>query len=377
MTVVTDGYDTAMLPRGLRSNFRDGVNGLRIHYLEAGFEVPDRPLLMLLHGFPELAYSWRKVMPSLAAAGYHVVAPDMRGYGRTTGWPQGYDVDLRGFGMLNIARDVIGLIFALGHNRAAGLIGHDFGAPAAAWAALVRQDLFGKLVLMSAPFGGAPVPPEARAGSEPGLLQINAELNRLDPPRNHYQCYYSTLGANANMSGCPQGLHAFLRAYYHVKSADWKGNRPHRLDCWTAAELAKLPRYYVMDAGVGMAETALPEAPGVTCAWLPDRELAVYAAEYQRTGFQGALNWYRCSVDGVDSAALELFGRKQITIPSLFLSGAADWGTYQRPHFLEKMQTDVCIDMRGVHLLEGAGHWVQQERPEDTVRHILDFMASA
>src|SRR5215212_2737152 len=107
------GYAENALPRGIRARFVDGINGLRMHVLEAGFETPGRPCVLLLHGFPELAWSWRKVMPALAAAGYYVIAPDQRGYGRTTGWDGRYDGDVASFRFVNLVRDVMGLVFAL------------------------------------------------------------------------------------------------------------------------------------------------------------------------------------------------------------------------------------------------------------------------
>src|SRR5689334_15230426 len=117
-----------VLPRGIRSRFINEVNGLRMHILEAGHETAARPLLLLLHGFPELAYSWRKVMLPLAAAGYHVVAPDQRGYGRTSGWDGDYDGDYTSFRMLNLVRDALSLVYALGYRHVQGLFGHDSGA---------------------------------------------------------------------------------------------------------------------------------------------------------------------------------------------------------------------------------------------------------
>jgi len=130
--------ETPVLPSGIRSRFVDEINGLKVHILEAGFDALGRQLVLMLHGFPEIAYSWRKVMPALAAAGYHVVAPDLRGYGRTTGWAADYDADLRSFRLLNAVRDTLGLASALGYRRVAAVVGHDFGAAVAAWCALVR-----------------------------------------------------------------------------------------------------------------------------------------------------------------------------------------------------------------------------------------------
>ncbi|MFO0199205.1 MAG: alpha/beta fold hydrolase, partial [Alphaproteobacteria bacterium] len=126
------------LPQGIRSRFLEGINGLRVHVLEAGHETPGRPCLLLLHGFPELAYSWRHVMLPLAALGYHVVAPDQRGYGRTTGWSADYDTPLAPFRLTNLVRDALGVVAALGYREVAAVIGHDFGSPVAAWCALTR-----------------------------------------------------------------------------------------------------------------------------------------------------------------------------------------------------------------------------------------------
>ena len=144
------------LPSGIRSRFVDDINGLSMHVLEAGFETKGRPCVLLLHGFPELAFSWRKVMPALAAAGYHVIAPDQRGYGRTTGWDANYDGDLASFRLLNLVRDALGLVSAFGYRHVDAVVGHDFGSSVAAWCALVRPDVFRSVVLMSAPFAGPP-----------------------------------------------------------------------------------------------------------------------------------------------------------------------------------------------------------------------------
>src|ERR1700730_3163833 len=128
------------LPACIRSRFVDGVNGLRMHILEAGFETSRRPCVLLLHGFPELAFSWRKVMPQLAAGGYHVIAPDQRRYGRASGWDAGYAGDLAPFRLTNLVRDALGLVSAFGYTHVDAVFGHDFGSSFAAWCALVRPD---------------------------------------------------------------------------------------------------------------------------------------------------------------------------------------------------------------------------------------------
>ena len=345
----------------MNPRFVDGVNGLRMHVLEAG--DPQAPCVLLLHGFPELAYSWRKVIPALAAAGYHVLAPDQRGYGRTTGWDGRYDGDLASFHILSIVRDALSLLSRLGIAQA-HVVGHDFGSPVAAYAALTRPDVFRSVVLMSAPFGG---PPAALPSPE-----IHSELAKLG--RKHYQWYYSTREADADMRDCTQGIAAFLRAYYHVKSADWKDNKPYPLGGWTAAELAKLPTYYIMALDKNMAQTCAPEMPQTAAPWLTDDELAIYAESFKRNGFQGGLQWYRCSTSPEFVAELTRLAGRAIQIPSMFIAGAADWGIYQAPGAFERMQTQACADFRGAHLVAGAGHWVQQEQPEAVNRLLLDFL---
>ena len=364
----------AALPAGIRSRFIDNVNGLRMHILEAGFETAGRPAVLMIHGFPELAYSWRKVMRPLAAAGYHVFAPDVRGYGRTSGADTvKYGDDLRPFGTVNRIRDMLALVSALDY-RAVNVVGHDQGSPLAGWCACARPDIFRTVAMSSAPFGGPPAfARPAAPAADPNA--IYAELAALSPPRKHYQRYYQMAEANENLWHAKQGLHAFLRAYYHMKSADWKQNDPHPLAARTAAEWAKLPRYYVMDLDKGMAEQVAPEMPSAAeiaaCTWLPDAELRVYVEEYGRTGFQGGLNGYRGSPGDGD---LQLFAGRTIDVPSTFISGKRDWGVYQNPGSLERLEKNVTTKYQGTHLIDGAGHWVQQEQPEAFSRLLLDFL---
>ena len=126
-------YGERALPDGIRSRLVDNNNGCTMHVLEAGFEQPGRPCVLLLHGFPELAFSWRHQLPFLAAAGFHVIAPDQRGYGRSSGTEVAYDDDLLPFTLLNHVTDTLGLVRALGHEQVAAVIGHDYGSPVAAW----------------------------------------------------------------------------------------------------------------------------------------------------------------------------------------------------------------------------------------------------
>jgi pimeloyl-ACP methyl ester carboxylesterase len=366
----------ATLPAGIRPRMIENGNGLIMHVLEAGFETQERPCILLLHGFPELAYSWRKIMLPLAAAGYHVLAPDQRGYGRTTGWDGRYDGEPASFHLLNLSTDALGLTAALKIRRVAAVVGHDFGSPVAAWCALLYPDVFRSAVLMSAPFGGPPRPPVPGAPS-PALSLADA-LAALQPPRKHYQSYFATRAADHEMRGCPQGIHAFLRAYYHYKSADWKGNNPFPLRSWAAAELAKMPEYYIMELDQGMAETVAKQAPTAAeisaCAWLPDDELRVYSEEFSRTTFQGGLQWYRNMTDPQGVARLQSFSGRAIDVPCSFIAGAADWGSYQSPGALEAMAATACSQFRGVHFVQGAGHWVQQEQPAAVSRLLIEFL---
>lgn len=379
------------LSRGISSKLIP-VRDLQIHYLEAGDS--ESPLILLLHGFPELSFSWRKIMVPLSSLGYHVVAPDQRGYGQTrsqnqtaSSSPITFNDDLTPFRMLNLVHDVVALVFALGHTSAALLVGHDFGSMVAAHTALIRPDLFAKLALMSAPFPGTPSLPfnvskGPRNAGVGGSYAPSADdlLASFDPPRKHYTTYFASPNANHDMLNANEGLHSFLRTYFHVKSADWRHNDPHPLT--DASQLSRWPHYYVMPIDATMPEAVTHMAsPHPTTdsesAWFPDDELVIYATEFGRTGFQGGLNWYRCMKDQRFMAELSLFGGKKIRIPAMFLSGQQDWGPFQIPGAFDKMR-EACPQMKdeNVVFVAGAGHWVQQERPEDVVVHLTRFLQS-
>jgi pimeloyl-ACP methyl ester carboxylesterase len=357
------GQDT--LPMGIRSRIIDNNNGVKMHILEAGFEDRERPCIILLHGFPELAYTWRNQLLPLAQAGYHVIAPDLRGYGRSVTTPVKYDDDIAPYSRMNLVTDVVGLVHALGCAKVAGVIGHDWGSPVAAWCALMRPDVFQSVVLVSTPFGR---PRKAIAG-----IDIDRDLAALPRPRKHYSSYWARNGANEDMWHAPQGVHDLLRALYYFKSADWKGNKPFPLKSWSATELAKMPAYYVMDLDKTTAETMAALMPSkkqiAACKWMSEKDLQVYSAEYLRTGFQGGLNYYRGDLTASAGSSID--------IPACYIAGASEWGVYQTPGAFEAMQHGACTRLMGVHLVKDAGHSVMEEQPEEVNRLLIEFLRQA
>ncbi|KAJ6478743.1 alpha/beta-hydrolase [Mycena vitilis] len=358
------------------------IGDLEMHILEAFPENStgtEAPLVVLLHGFPEIAYSWRKVIGPLFDAGYHVVAPDSRGYGRTKSSgieTVKYEDDLNPYRMTNLVKAVVGLVYTLGYQSAAAVVGHDFGSVVAAHCALIRPDIFKSVVLMSAPFTG---PPKLRQGgsSAASLLQkVAGGLAALDPPRKHYMLYYSTPQANVDLMNAPGGLHAFMREYFHVKSADWEGNKPHEL-ALEASALAEVPPYYVMPLHKTMPEAVHGFGPSADeiahNSWLTEEDLGVYVREYGRRGFQGGLNAYRIGTSAQWSSDCELFDGKRIEVPAMYLAGKQDWGTHQIPGAAAAMKNQACKNMEDFVLIDGAGHWAQLEQSGEVVKELLRF----
>jgi pimeloyl-ACP methyl ester carboxylesterase len=239
-------------------------------------------------------------------------------------------------------------------------------------------------VMMSHPFKGSPVLPfdiVSGQSSSADKEDVHKDLAELPEPRKHYKWYYSTSSAAEEMDNPKNELHQFLRGYFHLKSADWKGNKPSPLKAWKASELAKLPYYYMMPLHSGMRESVqIPmanEDPATVSKlsqrWLNDEELSVYSDSWKKTGFQGGLNWYRVATDPKNMKDVELFAGKKIDVPSLFISGKQDWGTYQEPGTVENMG-NVCSKFKGVELIDGAGHWVQQEQPEKVTEILAKFL---
>jgi pimeloyl-ACP methyl ester carboxylesterase len=189
--------------------------------------------------------------------------------------------------------------------------------------------------------------------------------------------YISTKTAAAEWDNPQQGLHEFMRGYIHVKSANYAKNTPHPLKQWSAEELAAMPHYYIMPLNLTMpevvAEMMKSEDVNATKSWQSDEDLAVYVQEWARTGFQGGLNWYRSQTDPKISKDVLLFAGRKIDVPAFFISGAADWGNHQQPGAIEKMGK-TCTQFRGKKIIEGAGHWPQQEKPDHVVEGILEFL---
>lgn len=373
-------YGRSTLRAGIRSRLIDNNNGVNLHILEAGFEPPRKPCIVLLHGFPELAYSWRNQLLPIARAGFHVVAPDLRGYGRSVVSPVAYGDDLLPYSVLNRISDVLGLVRALGHEKVAAIVGHDWGGPTAQWCARVRPDFFQSVVSMSTPFLSSPTLPLGTASAHERPMpqdDIQKELAALPRPRKHYFSYSATRGANDDMWHAAQGVHDLLRALYHFKSADWKENKPFPLKSWSASELAKMPAYYIMDLGQGIARTMATAMPSkaqiAACKWMSEENLRVYSSEFIRTGFQGGLNYYRVGEDSKFGTELNIFSGRTIDVPACYIGGDSDWATYQSPGAFEAMHA-VCTRLVGVHLVTGAGHSIAEEQPEKVNSVLIRFI---
>ncbi|KAK3624629.1 hypothetical protein LTR56_020879 [Elasticomyces elasticus] len=383
------------LPDGVTEDYLDCTSscGLNYHVLKAG--KPGRPLILFCHGYPEgkpqrepirrqLAFSWRKILPAIAAQGYYCVAMDQRGYGRTTGWTQAsYDeVDLTQYTMTNLVRDLVCLVYKLGYKEVKCIIGHDFGAVSSAMAALMRPDIFKATIQMSHPHHASPAPPLGDEEPKPNV-DIQAELAKLDPPRKHYKNYNSTPTAAHDWDNPSQGLYDYLRGYFHLKSADWKFNTPHPLDSWTAEGLKEMPEYYIMRKEHSMPEAVASNMKGEdaskTETWLSESDMKIYCQEWQRTGFQGALNWYRAQTTSTPQSAKDmlLFAGRRIEVPCGFISGKQDWGNYQQPRALDGYDDANVVKegcFRGAKMIDRAGHWVQQEQAERVIEEVKAFL---
>jgi pimeloyl-ACP methyl ester carboxylesterase len=308
------------------------TNGIVLHTLEAG----DRgaPVVVLAHGFPELAYSWRHQIPALAAAGYHVLAPDQRGYGGSSRPENTGD----NYTMTTLSADLVGLLDDVGAERGV-FVGHGFGAPVVWAAGKLHADRLTGIVGMS-------VPPEQRGDVAPTAAFRNTFGDNF-----FYMLYFQEPGpADADLGA---DAATTMRRMFGLQVTD---DQPTVLRM-----LSPGPEGFV---------DRLPEPDGLP-DWISAAEFDHYAAEFARTGFTGALNWYR----NLDRDWELTAGTPQtIGVPSLYVAGTADPVLGYLPH--ENLRQMFTGDYREV-MIEDAGHWLQQERPEEINRLLLDFLAGA
>ena len=303
------------------------ANGINMHIAEAG----EGPLVLLLHGFPELWYSWRHQLPALADAGYYAVAPDVRGYGRTDAPPV-----VESYNMLNHTADIVGILDALG-ERTAVVVGHDWGAPIAWHCALLYPERFPAVVALSVPY----IP---RASAPPTQL-----LKQVFADTFFYILYFQEPGvAEAELEA---DVARSLRLLLYNASGD--GPRGAGL-----ARKAKDARF--LD---GMQE------PDRLPSWLTKADLDYFTSEFERTGFRGGLNRYR-NMDRDWEELPQLAGAK-VQQPALFITGDRD----PVLTFTSSDAMKVSVpDLRDVLILEGCGHWTQQERPAEVSAALVGFL---
>lgn len=305
----------------------------RIHLVEEG----TGPLVLLLHGFPESWYSWRHQLPVLAAAGYRVAAIDVRGYGRSSR-PEAVSA----YRMLDLVEDNVAVVRALGEETAV-VVGHDWGATIAATSGLVRPEVFRAVGLLSVPYAppGGPRPSEVFA--------------RMGGDEEFYVSYFQEPG-RAEREIEPD-VRGWLAGFYAALSA---GTMP----------APGAPDPHFLSPG-GTLRERFPA--GRLPDWLGERELDVYAGEFERTGMSGALNRYRnMDRDWEDLAGFE---GAPVTQPSLFIGGGLDASTTWMADAIKAFPVTLP-GLAASHILDGCGHWVQQERPEDTNRLLTAWLAS-
>ena len=304
-------------------------NGLDMHIAECG----TGPLVLLCHGWPELWYSWRHQLPALAAAGYHAVAPDMRGYGQTSA-----PGDVRAYSIFHLVGDMVGLVGALG-ARACAIVGHDWGASVAWHAALMRPDLFKSVAALSVTF-------RSRARGYP------CELLRASGLEGHYWLYFQPEGvAEAHFE---RDIQRTFRTILFTASGDGPSDR----------------KRWVVPPGAGLLDQM--SEPSALPGWLGQADIDAYARAFSRTGFRGGLNWYR-NIDRNWELTAPYAGA-HIAQPALFVAGTRE-PTLEGPRgqaSLEDMAEQVP-NLKQI-FIEGGGHWLQQERPRQVNDALLSFL---
>jgi pimeloyl-ACP methyl ester carboxylesterase len=305
------------------------TNGIDMHVAEAG----EGPLVLLLHGFPELWYSFRHQLGVLADTGYRAVAPDQRGYGATDA-PAG----VHDYTLLHLAGDIVGLVRALNED-AAVLVGQDWGSPVATSVALFRPDLVRGLVMLSTPY--------FPRGDTDFLSELTAQLGP-----DHYQAFFQEPGV------AEAALEADVRATVLGALLGISGE---------AAEIHTT-------ANVGSTGLMPDHSDQVLPEWLSEDDVDYYTAEFTRTGYRGALNWYRNHRQNWEY--MSAWHQAPIKVPAMFVGGERDpvlnWpGTRA---LVDSLRDRLVPDLRTSVVLPGCGHWIPQERPDDTNHLLLDFL---
>ena len=315
------------------------TNGIRMHLAEQG----EGPLVLLCHGFPKSWYSWRHQLKALAEAGFHAVAPDMRGYGQTD---QPSEIDQ--YTLLHLVGDVVGLLDALGAEQAV-IVGHDWGAPVAWLAAQLRPDRFRSVIGLSVPF-------RPRAPVRPTTVMPQTE------DAIFYQLYFQTPGvAEAEFE---HDVRRFIRGVLYSNSGDMPVQVPKD-------QVGMVPR----TGGFAARMATQPANPATLPPWLTEADIDFYAAEFARSGFRGGLNYYR-NIDR-NWELLAPFAGAKVTIPALYTAGDRDLVMAFRgidqlvanlAHFVPQLRRTV--------ILPGCGHWTQQERAAEVNRAMIEFLRS-
>jgi pimeloyl-ACP methyl ester carboxylesterase len=312
------------------------ANGIRLHIASQG----QGPLVLLCHGFPESWYSWRHQLKALADAGYHAVAPDMRGYGASD-----HPGEIERYTLLHLVGDMVGVLDALGERQAV-IAGHDWGAPVAWHAALMRPDRFRAVIGLSVPY-------RPRGGVAPTTVMPQTADAQF------YQLYFQAPGvAEAELEADPR---AALRKILYSGS----GDVPRRNPGVAHAGVGMLPR-------TGGFLTRMPD-PGALPAWLTDADLDIYTAQFQQSGFRGGLNWYR-NIDR-NWELMAPYAGASITVPALYMAGDLDLVVaFPRMREVIADLKRFIPQLRGSVMLAECGHWTQQERPNEVNAAIIEFL---
>ena len=331
------------------------VNGVRLHVVEQG----EGPLVVLVHGFPELWYSWRFQLPAVASAGFRAVAFDQRGYGRSSKF---WNTDA--YTIHRLVDDVVGLVHTLGERRAI-LIGHDWGAPVVWTAAWLHPEMFRGVLGMCVPFSGRGV--IALPGNPFGERPPH-EMHRImsGPDQDFYQVYFGALGPV--IDEIESDLRGWVRDLTWTVSGDALAASGLRLERGNAIELTRASAL-CLRPGEQMRDRFM--TPERMPAWFTDQDLDVYVDALERGGLAGPLSFYR-NLDN-DWLALASQAGKPLTVPAMFLGGEYDVGTWWGGEAIERAR-EVMPNWLGSRVLQGSGHWIQQERAAETNKIVVEFL---